>query len=137
MYEELQSLDIDLIDLPATEKVGEHALCQRVFVLDGVLPPAAREGQHRLDADPALLAFELLQRPRRLWHHTELHHIQHLSSIRTHPGQRVWAFLAVTAEEEQAGVVFLGEEFQAGGVFERVDRIFLVELNAVRLLQRM
>ena len=41
------------------------------------------------------------------------------------------AFLAVVPEEEQTGIVLLREEFERGGVGERVDVIFLGEADAV------
>jgi len=37
--------------------------------------------------------------------------------------------LRMRPEEEQAGVVFVGEEFEGGCVFERVDIVLLVEAN--------
>ena len=45
------------------------------------------------------------------------------------------AFFAVVAEEQQAGVVLLREEFQRGGVGERVDVVFLGEADAVRAFE--
>ena len=41
------------------------------------------------------------------------------------------AFFTVVAEEQQAGVVFLREEFERGGVGERVDVVFFGESDAV------
>lgn len=43
----------------------------------------------------------------------------------------------MATEDEQGGIIFLGEEFEAGGVLERVDGVFLVEANAIGTLQRM
>lgn len=41
----------------------------------------------------------------------------------------MWAFLAVRAEDEERGVVFLREEFEAAGVFEGMDGVLLGEAD--------
>lgn len=39
------------------------------------------------------------------------------------------------AEDEEGGVVFLREEFEAAGVFEGVDRVFLGEADGERAFE--
>lgn len=42
------------------------------------------------------------------------------------------SLLTVAPEKKQGGIIFLGEEFKARSIFERVNRIFLVESKAKR-----
>ena len=46
------------------------------------------------------------------------------------------ALFAMVPKEEQAGVVFLREEFERGGVGEGVDVVFLGEAHAVGAFER-
>lgn len=45
------------------------------------------------------------------------------------------ALLGVRAEDEERGVVFLREEFEAAGVFEGVDGVFLGEADGEGALE--
>jgi len=45
------------------------------------------------------------------------------------------AFLAMAPEHEKGGVVLLGEEFEARGVLEGVDGVFLRKAQGVRAFQ--
>ena len=46
------------------------------------------------------------------------------------------AFFGMGAEDEEGGVVFLGEEFKAAGVFEGVDGVFLGEADGEGAFER-
>ena len=41
----------------------------------------------------------------------------------------------MAAEEEEGGIVLLGEKFETGGVGERVDGVFFREADGVRAFQ--
>lgn len=47
----------------------------------------------------------------------------------------MWPLLAVRTEHEQTGVILLGEEFEAGGIAKRVDRVGFGKLDGERLLE--
>ena len=47
----------------------------------------------------------------------------------------MWSLFAVATEDKQRCIVFLGEELQAGGVFERVNGIFLRKADAIGALE--
>lgn len=48
----------------------------------------------------------------------------------------MWAFFAVRAEDEERGVVFLREEFEAAGVFERMNGVLLCEADRKGAFER-
>lgn len=66
----------------------------------------------------------------------ELEHVEEAAVEAAHQRQGVWSFLAVAAEHQQGGVVFLAEEFERRGVFEGVDGVFLGEFDGQRPFQR-
>lgn len=66
----------------------------------------------------------------------ELEYVEDAAVEAAHQRQRVGALLAVAAEHEQGGVVFLAEKFERRGVFEGVDGVFLGEFDRQRPFQR-
>ena len=57
----------------------------------------------------------------------QLQHIQNLVAKSPDHSECMRALLAAGSKDQDAGVVFLGEEFQRGSVFEWVDFILLGE----------
>lgn len=49
----------------------------------------------------------------------------------------MWSLFAVTPKDEQRCIILLGKEFEAGGIFEGVNGVFLGETNAVWTFQSM
>lgn len=130
--QQLQPLHIHLLRLDPPKEIHKQALRKRILILDRALKRRPTKTQQRLNPNRRLRALELLQRPERFRYHEHFHHIQHLPGETPHPCQRVRALLAVGAEDEKAGIVFLREEFEGGGVFEGVDVVFLGEADGVR-----
>lgn len=124
----LQALDVDLVGGLALEEIQEHALCKRVLVGDGALKGGAGEEDHGPQADGAFLGLELGHGAEALGVEAELEHVEDLVAERADERQVVRALLLAAAEDEEAGVVLLGEELERGGVLERVDGVLLGEL---------
>lgn len=131
----LQPLNIHLVRRLASEEIGEEALHQRVLATDRPLERRAGEQQHRLQAHGALLVLETLQAAPALGVQAELQHVQHLVVEGADEGEAVRTLLAAAAEDEQRGVVLLGEELERGGRLERVDGVLLGELLGERHAQ--
>ena len=94
------------------------------------------EGNQRLQADSGFCVLELRQGAESLGVNVQLYHIEDLVVKGTGDGDGVSALLAVAAKDEQTGVVLLGEELKRRGIFEGVDGVLLVELDAERALER-
>lgn len=124
----LQALDVDLVRGLALEEVDEEALGLRELVGDGALEGGAREEEHGPQPHGELLGLELGQPAERLRVEVELEHVEDLEGEGSDEGQGVRALLAAGAEDEQAGVVLLGEELERGRVLEGVDGVLLGEL---------
>lgn len=135
----LQALDVDLVGPGpplAGEEISEHALGHGELVRDGALEGRARKDEHRPQADGRLLPPELREAAERLGVEPELQHVEDAVAEGAHEGEAVGPLLGGAAEDQQGGVVLLGEELERGGVLEGVDGVLLGELLGQRLAER-
>lgn len=123
----LQALDVDLVRLLAAEEVDEEGARVGVLVGDGAVPGGAGEVEHGLEADGHLLALELGERAEGLRVEVELEHVEHLVAEGADEGDGVGPLLGGVAEDDNGGVVLLGEELDRVGVVEGVDVVLLHE----------
>lgn len=132
----LQALDVDLVrGAVADEEVGQHALGHGVLVGDGALKGGAGEDDHGPQADGGLLAAELGEAAEGVGVEVQLEHVEELVAKGAGQGEAVGPLLAAAAEDEEGGVVLLGEELERGGVLEGVHGVLLGELLGERLPQ--
>lgn len=132
----LQALDIDLVGgALAAEEIRKQALGDRVLVLHGALPRGAGKHDHGPQADGGLLALELLESAETVRVQAELQHVQDLEAEGARERQAVGSLLGAAAEDEEGGVVLLGEELERRGILEGVDGVLLGELLGERLAQ--
>lgn len=124
----LQAFDVDLVRGLALEEVEKEALCEGVLVGDGALKGASRKEDHGPHANGELLGLELRDGAVALVVEVQLQHVEHLVAKGADKRQRVRALLLRAAKDEEAGVVFFGEELDGGGVLEGVDGVLLGEL---------
>lgn len=129
----LQTLDVDLVRGLALEEVDEDALCEGVLVGGGALKGAAGEEDHGPHANGEFFGLELRDGAVAFVVEVQLQHVEHLVAESADKGQRVRALLLRAAKDEEAGVVFFGEELDGGGVLEGVDGVLLGELFGQRL----
>lgn len=134
----LQPLDVDLVGAGAPlagEEVRQQALGGGVLVVDGALPRGAGEDDHGPQAHGGLLALELVQAAVPLGVEVQLEHVVGLVAEGADEGEAVGPLLGGGAEDEEGGVVLLGEELEGGGVLEGVDGVLLGELLGQGLAQ--
>lgn len=132
----LETLDIDIGRVLALEEIHEERLGLGVSVGSWAVKGSSRERDQRLQSDSSLCVLELGERAESLRVDLHLHHFQHLVVEHAGKGDGVGPLLAVAAKDHQTGVVLFGEEFKRRSVFEGMDVVLLVELDAERALER-
>lgn len=132
----LQTLDIHIGRVLALEEVQQKRLGQCVGIGSRALECGSREGDQGLETNPGLCVLELRERAESLGFDVQLYHVEKLVVEHAHKGDGVGALLAVAAENHQRGVVFLAKKLERRWVFEGVNVVLLVELDAERALER-
>lgn len=132
----LQTLDVDVVNVLALEKVEQQALGQGVGVCGGAVKGGAGKGDERLEADAGLVVFELAEGAEGVGLNVQLGHVEDLVVKQARQRDRVRPLLAVRAKHHERGVVLLREKLERRRVLERVQRVLLCEFLAQRALQR-